>query len=126
MAQPSDAVMPAAGTLRRLCRLTTILPAMTLAETLDITRIQSVAGLTDARTVQTTIRLCHAPDHISRSDVAVHLQQLHCADLLIDAQNCAGPHPLERHAMGVCGIGSPLPLWLALTIGAVAPLSFSG
>jgi hypothetical protein len=67
----------------------------------------------------------HGP-RISKSCMTVSLQPLHCADLLIDAQNCAGPRPLERHAMGVGGIRAPLPLWLALSIGAVAPRSFSG
>jgi magnesium chelatase family protein len=40
---------PGAGTSRLARRLPAILPAMTLAETLETTRIHSVAGLTDAR-----------------------------------------------------------------------------
>jgi predicted ATPase with chaperone activity len=46
-------------------RLTTILPAMTLAEALDTTRIHSVAGLTGDRTAFVTTRPFRAP--ITRS-----------------------------------------------------------
>jgi hypothetical protein len=67
----------------------------------------------------------HGPQ-ISKACMTVSHQHPQYADLLIVVQNCAGPRPLEWHAMGVCGIGGPLPLWLALTIGAVAPLSWSG
>jgi magnesium chelatase family protein len=42
-------------------RLTTILPAMTLAEAIETTRIHSVAGLTGARTALVTTRPCRAP-----------------------------------------------------------------
>jgi magnesium chelatase family protein len=51
-------------------RLTTILPAMTLAEALDTTRIHSVAGLTGNRTVLVTARPCCAPHH-TISDVGM-------------------------------------------------------
>jgi magnesium chelatase family protein len=44
-------------------RLTTILPAMTLAEALETTRIHSVAGLTGDRMVVVTKRPCRAPHH---------------------------------------------------------------
>jgi len=44
-------------------QLTTILPAMTLAEALKTTRIHSVAGLTGARTAWVTTRPCRAPHH---------------------------------------------------------------
>jgi magnesium chelatase family protein len=44
-------------------RLTTILPAMTLAEPLDATRIHSVAGGTGDRTELVTTRPCRAPQH---------------------------------------------------------------
>jgi magnesium chelatase family protein len=49
-------------------RLTTILPAMTLAETIETTRIHRGAGLTGGRTALITIRPCRAPHH-SVSDV---------------------------------------------------------
>jgi magnesium chelatase family protein len=49
-------------------RLTTILPAMTLAQAIETTRIHSVAGLTGGRTALVTIRPCRAPHH-SISDV---------------------------------------------------------
>jgi magnesium chelatase family protein len=42
-------------------RLTTILPAMTLAEALETTRIHRVAGFTGDRTASVTIRPCCAP-----------------------------------------------------------------
>jgi magnesium chelatase family protein len=41
-------------------RLTTILPAMTLAEAIETTRIHRVAGLTGNRTAQVTTRPCYA------------------------------------------------------------------
>ena len=44
-------------------RLTTILPAMTLAEAIETTRIHSVAGRTGARTAWVTTRPCRAPHH---------------------------------------------------------------
>jgi magnesium chelatase family protein len=44
-------------------RLTTILPAMTLAEAIETTRIHSVAGLTGDRTAWVTTRLFRAPHH---------------------------------------------------------------
>jgi magnesium chelatase family protein len=42
-------------------RLTTILPAMSLAEALETTRIHSVAGLTGDRPAVVTARPCRAP-----------------------------------------------------------------
>jgi magnesium chelatase family protein len=44
-------------------RLTTILPAMRLAEALETTRIHRVAGRTGARTALVTTRPCRAPHH---------------------------------------------------------------
>jgi predicted ATPase with chaperone activity len=44
-------------------RLTTILPAMTLPEALDTTRIHRVAGLTGDRLAWVTTRPCRAPHH---------------------------------------------------------------
>jgi magnesium chelatase family protein len=49
-------------------RLTTILPAMTLAEALETTRIHSIAGLTGDRTALVTTRPFRAPHH-TLSDV---------------------------------------------------------
>jgi magnesium chelatase family protein len=51
-------------------RLTTLLPAMTLAEALETTRIHSVAGLTGARTAVVTTRPFRAPHH-TISDVGL-------------------------------------------------------
>jgi len=51
-------------------RLATILPAMRLAEALEITGIHSVAGLTGARTAVVTTRPCRAPYH-TISDVGL-------------------------------------------------------
>jgi magnesium chelatase family protein len=42
-------------------RLTIILPALRLAEAIGTTRINSVAGLTGARTALVTARPCRAP-----------------------------------------------------------------
>jgi magnesium chelatase family protein len=44
-------------------RLATILPAMSLAEALETTRIHSVAGLTSGRTAVVTMRPFRAPHH---------------------------------------------------------------
>jgi Magnesium chelatase, subunit ChlI len=44
-------------------RLTTILPAMTLAEALETTRIHRFAGLTSDRTAPVITRPCRAPHH---------------------------------------------------------------
>src|SRR5262245_65471236 len=54
---------PGAGKSMLARRLTTILPAMTLAEALEITRIHSVAGLTGGRTTLVTTRPFRAPHH---------------------------------------------------------------
>jgi magnesium chelatase family protein len=54
---------PGAGTSMLARRLTTILPAMTLAEAIETTRIHHVAGLTGDRTVLVTTRPCRAPHH---------------------------------------------------------------
>jgi magnesium chelatase family protein len=51
-------------------RLTTILPAMTLAEAIETTRIHRVAGLTGARTAFVTTRPFRAPHH-TISDVGL-------------------------------------------------------
>jgi magnesium chelatase family protein len=44
-------------------RLTTILPAMTLPEAIETTRIHRVAGLTGDRLAWVTTRPCRAPHH---------------------------------------------------------------
>jgi magnesium chelatase family protein len=51
-------------------RLTTILPAMTLAEAIETTRIHRVAGLTGDRTAFVTTRPCRAP-HQTLSDAGL-------------------------------------------------------
>jgi magnesium chelatase family protein len=51
-------------------RLTTILPAMTLAEALETTRLHRVAGLTGERTALVTTRPCRAP-HQTLSDAGL-------------------------------------------------------
>jgi magnesium chelatase family protein len=51
-------------------RLTTILPAVTLAEAIETTRIHNVAGLTGDRTALVITRLCRAPHH-TISDVGL-------------------------------------------------------
>jgi magnesium chelatase family protein len=54
---------PGAGKSMLARRLTTILPAMTLAEAIETTRIHRVAGLTGNRTAWVTTRPCRAPHH---------------------------------------------------------------
>jgi magnesium chelatase family protein len=54
---------PGAGPSMRARHLATILPAMTLEEALETTRLHSVAGLTGARTAVVTTRPCCAPHH---------------------------------------------------------------
>ena len=51
-------------------RLTTILPAMTLAEAIETTRIHRVAGRTGDRTALVTTHPCRAP-HQTISDVGL-------------------------------------------------------
>ena len=51
-------------------RLTTILPAITLAEAIEPMRIHRVAGLTGDRTALMTTRPCRAPHH-TISDVGL-------------------------------------------------------
>jgi magnesium chelatase family protein len=51
-------------------RLTTILPAMTLAETMETAHIHRVAGLTGDRTAWVTTRPCRATHH-TISDVGL-------------------------------------------------------
>jgi magnesium chelatase family protein len=61
---------PGVGTSRLARRLTTILPAMSLAEALKPTRTHSVAGLTGARTALVTTCPFRAPYH-TISDVGL-------------------------------------------------------
>jgi magnesium chelatase family protein len=56
--------------MRLARRLTTILPAMTLAEAIETTRIHRVAGLTGDRTALVTTRPCRAP-HQTISDAGL-------------------------------------------------------
>jgi magnesium chelatase family protein len=51
-------------------RLAAILPAMSLAEALETTRMHRVAGRTGARTAVVTTRPCRAPPH-TISDVGL-------------------------------------------------------
>jgi magnesium chelatase family protein len=61
---------PGAGQSMLARRLTTILPAMTLAEAIETTRIHRVAGLTGDRTALVTTRPCRAP-HQTISDAGL-------------------------------------------------------
>lgn len=49
------------GKSRLARRLTTVLPAMTLAEAIETTRIHRVAGLTGDRTAVINTRPCRTP-----------------------------------------------------------------
>jgi magnesium chelatase family protein len=59
-----------AGQSRLARRLTTILPAMTLVEALETTRVHRVAGLTGDRMALVTTCPCRAPQHMI-SDVGL-------------------------------------------------------
>jgi predicted ATPase with chaperone activity len=72
-------------------RLTTILPAMTLPEALETTRIHRVAGRTSDRMAWVTTRPCRAP-HQTISDVG-----------LIAGDTCRCPARYRRCDMG-CSI----------------------
>jgi magnesium chelatase family protein len=61
---------PGAGTSRLARRLTTLLPAMRLAEALETTCLHRVAGRTGARTTLVTTRPFRAPHH-TISDVGL-------------------------------------------------------
>jgi magnesium chelatase family protein len=61
---------PGAGKSMLARRLTTILPAMTLAEAIETTRIHRVAGLTGDRTALVITRPCRAP-HQTISDAGL-------------------------------------------------------
>jgi predicted ATPase with chaperone activity len=55
---------PGAGTSILARRLATLVPEMTLAETLETTRIHRVAGWTGRPTAVVTARPCRAPHHL--------------------------------------------------------------
>jgi magnesium chelatase family protein len=108
------------GTSRLARRLTTILPAMTLPEALDTTRIHRVAGLTGDRTAFVTTRPCRAPHH-TISDVGLiggghvplpgEVSLAHHGVLFLDARPECRRHVLEvlRQPLeeGVIQISSP-------------------
>jgi magnesium chelatase family protein len=85
-------------------RLTTILPAMCLAEALETTRIHRVAGLTGARTALVTTRPFRAPHH-TISDVGLigggqvpmpgEVSLAHKGVLLLDERPACRRHVLE-------------------------------
>jgi magnesium chelatase family protein len=85
-------------------RLTTILPAMSLAEALETTRIHRVAGRTGARTALVTTRPCRAPHH-TLSDVGLigggqvpmpgDVSRAHHGVLLLDERPECTRHILE-------------------------------
>jgi magnesium chelatase family protein len=88
-------------------RLTTILPAMSLAEALETTRIHSVAGLTGARTALVTTRPRRAPHHtfsavglISGGQVPMsgHVPLAHYNRFVLDALPACRRHVLA----GLC------------------------
>jgi magnesium chelatase family protein len=85
-------------------RLTTILPAMTLAEAIATTRIHSVAGLTGARTAVVITRPFRAPHH-TISDIGLiggghvpmpgEVSAAHHGVRLLDARQERRRHVLE-------------------------------
>jgi magnesium chelatase family protein len=96
---------PGAGTSRLARRLTTILPAMTLAEAVEIPRIHSVAGLTGDRTAWVTTRPCRAP-HYTISDVGLvgggHVPRPGEVSLAHNGVRCLDELPeCRRHVRGL-------------------------
>jgi magnesium chelatase family protein len=95
---------PGAGTSMLARRLTTVVPAMALAEALETTRIHRVAGLTGDRTALVTTRPCRVPHH-PISDVGLigggHLPMpsevslAHNSVLFLDEQPECRRHVLE-------------------------------
>jgi hypothetical protein len=67
---PFKLAPPGVAQLMLARQLTTIVPAMTLAEASETTRIHSVAGLTGDRMALVTTRLCRAP-HQTLSDAGL-------------------------------------------------------
>jgi magnesium chelatase family protein len=61
---------PGAGTSRLARRLTTILPAITLAESFETRRMHHLVSLTGERTAWVTAHLFRAPRH-TMSDVGL-------------------------------------------------------
>jgi hypothetical protein len=82
---------------RRSRRLTTILPAMTLAEAIETTRIHRVAGLTGDRTAWVTTRPCRAPHHTT-SDVGLIGGCLVKNLTQLSSQHACSPERVHRHA----------------------------
>jgi hypothetical protein len=78
-------------------RLTTILPAMTLAEAIETTRIHSVAGLTGDRTALVTTRPCHAPHH-TISDAGLIGGRLVKNVTRLSRQQACSPEPAHYQA----------------------------
>jgi magnesium chelatase family protein len=86
-------------------QLTTILPAMTLAEALETTRSHRVAGLTGGRTALVTTRPCLAPHH-TISNVGLiggrHLPMLGEVSLVHHRRLCLDAWPeCRRHVLEV-------------------------
>ena len=85
--------------------MTTLLPAMTLAEALETTRLHRVAGLTGARPALVTARPCRAPPQ-TISDVGWiggghfprpgEVSRAHHGVLVLDARP-----EFRRHVLGV-------------------------
>jgi predicted ATPase with chaperone activity len=95
---------PGAGKSMLARRLTTILPAMTLPEALDTTRLHRVAGRTGDRLAWVTTRPCRAPHH-TISDVGLiggghvprpgEVSRAHHGVLFLDARPECRRHVLE-------------------------------
>jgi predicted ATPase with chaperone activity len=99
-----SSALPGAGTSMLAQRLTTSLPAMTLDEAIETTRMHRVAGLTGDRTALVTTRPCRAP-HYPISDVG----RIGGGDVLL-------PGDVSRTHQGVQWLSNAFPMWFHLTI----------
>jgi magnesium chelatase family protein len=128
---------PGAGTSMLARRLTTILPAMTLAEAIETTRIHSGAGLTGDRTAWVTTRPCRASHH-TIADVGLigggavpmpgEVSLAHNGVLCLDERPECRRHGLEvlRQRLTMASHTYNLPRVIAIDLAALAAIAAWG
>jgi Magnesium chelatase, subunit ChlI len=104
-------------------RLTTILPAMTLAEAIETTRMHGGAGLTGDRTALVTTHPFRTPSPLQ---ITRDYSPSNHSTVWICSSACRATHALTLPAWHAMRRGWELVrLWLALTMGAAIALSLS-